>query len=162
MRYVAIEEFDDQQWHDCWRVMYDPDLAAHMGVATELVATPPTLVQFYDNITKAVQEGRFQLFAAVSDEGKYLGHAVLDKRLGEWELGVVLRDRSDWGSGIGARLAMYALRWAFEEDGAEWVVAFTQGMDLNVPRLLKRGGFRPFANMLLMDRRTFIERWGGK
>ena len=162
MRYVAIEEFDDQQWHDCWRVMYDPDLAAHMGVAAELVATPPTLVQFYQNIVAANEAGRFKLFAAIADDGSYLGHAILDKRIGEWELGAVLRDRADWGSGVGVRLALHALQWAFHEDEAEWVVAFTQGVDLNVPRILKRGGFRPFANMLIMDRRTYDERWGGK
>lgn len=157
--YIPLTDMTDAQWHDAWDTMFNPKLAAHMGVNPDIIANRPTLVQFFQNIMAAYDANKFRAWGIVRD-GEYLGHVVLDKSaIGEWEVGTSVRNPENWNSGIGVRATLHALQWAFEEDGAEWVVAYTQGEDLNVPRILKRGGFRRLANLWVMDQRTWQDRW---
>lgn len=158
MKFVPLDEMTPAQWHSAWGVMFDQFLGDHMGVDPALLAQKPTLEQFYDNIMAAHADHRFEAWAIVEGD-TYKGHTTLDRQVGEWEIGTVLADPADWNSGTGVRATLHALKWAFEEDGAEWVVAFTQGKDPNVTRILHRGGFRPLMHFHVMDRETWDARW---
>lgn len=158
MTFVPLKEMTPPQWFRAWQSMYDPAMGEHMGVDPALIAARPTLEQFYENIMRAHESGRFQAWA-IEKGGEFKGYTLLDKTVGEWEVSGVLVDPRDWGSGIGARATLHALKWAFEEDSAPWVVAFTQGKDPRVPEMLHRGGFRPLMNFHVMDAETWDARW---
>jgi RimJ/RimL family protein N-acetyltransferase len=158
LKLIPLDEMTPDLWYDAWTTMYDPGLADHMGVDPNLVRVPPTLKEFYQNIMDAHRAGRFMGWA-ITAGGVFKGHAILDKQLGEWEIGTVLVDPADWNSGLGARATLRACQWAFEEDGAEWVIAFTQGRDPKVPELLHRAGFRPFMHFHVASKDTWDARW---
>lgn len=159
MRLVPLSELSDELWEAAWRAMYDPKLGTYVGVAPELLATPPSLVDFYANLMAAHQAGVFDAWAILKDD-EFRGHVTLDKSSGEWELGCVLVRPSDWGSGLGVRAALKALKHAFVERGAKQVVAFTQGRDPHVRRILEKGGFLPVYHFWLMTDSTWRQRWG--
>jgi len=158
MKLVHLTEMTPPQWYDAWNTMFDPSLGDYMGVDPELIAAKPTLEGFYKNLLDAHAAGRFQGWGIIKD-GVYKGHVTLDKQVGEWECGVVLADPADWNRGMAIRASLHACKWAFEEDGAEWVVAFTQGKDPTIVDILHRGGFRPFINFHVMDKPTWDARW---
>jgi RimJ/RimL family protein N-acetyltransferase len=159
VKFVPITELSDKHWYQAYLTMFNPKLARHMGVDPLLIANPPSLVQFYQNLMNAHKEGRFMAWGIIRED-EYLGHTLLDKTCGEWEIGTVLKDEKLWGSGLGVRATLRALKWAFEEQDIEWVVAFTQGRDPKVPDLLRRGGFRPLFNYHVMHRDVWKQKWG--
>lgn len=158
MKLVPLDEMTPPMWFAAWNAMYDDFLGDHMGVDPALLAQKPSLEAFYENIMTAHQAGQFEAWAIVKG-GVYKGHTLLDKRVGEWEIATVLVDPDDWGSGTGVRATLHALKWAFETDEAEWVVAFTQGKDPRVVEILHRGGFRPLMNFHVLDSGTWNARW---
>jgi RimJ/RimL family protein N-acetyltransferase len=158
MKFVPLDEMTPPLWYHAWNAMFDQDLGDHMGVNPEIIASKPPLEVFYQRVMDSHAEGRFMAWAiVVGDEFK--GYTLFDKTFGEWEIGTVLIDPKDWGSGLGARATLKALRWAFEEQDIEWVVAFTQGKDPKVAELLHRGGFRPFLHFHVLDKPTWHARW---
>lgn len=160
MKFVPLTEMTDEQWYKCHLTTYNQELGYHMGVEPALIANPPKLTDFYQNITNAYDADMFRAWAILDNDDKFLGQVILDKSAtGEWEVGTVLADRSKWNSGIGTRATVHAMRHAFFEEGAEWVVAFANGRDGKVRDLLIRGGFRPLMNFLVMDKQTFKDRW---
>lgn len=158
MKLIHLNDLTFQHWQTALDTMFSPTLGEHMGVDPNIIAHRPTLEQFYANIMDAHERNAFQAWGIIH-EGKLIGYTLLDKRIGEWEIATVLSDSSLWGSSLGARATLHALQWAFEDDEAEWVVAFTQGKDPTVREMLERGGFRPLANMLVMDKATWQTRW---
>lgn len=157
MKLVPIEKLTDDQWEQAWNVMYSLKLARHMGNDTWI--QKPDLLSFYNNIMDAVEAGRFKAWGVIDEYGDYHGHTVLDKSTGEWEMGTVLANEELWSSGIGVRAAAYAMRWAFEEDGANWVIVFTNGRDPRVHSMVERAGFEKFMHFRVMSKRTWNERW---
>ena len=158
IEFVPVTEFTDKQWYDSYLLVYNKELAYHMGVEPSLIVNPPTLVQFYENITRAVDNDRFFGFAVMKDD-EHIGHVTLDNKIGEWEVGGVLRDPKMWGKGIGVKAVLHGLKWVFEEKDRDWAIAFTFGRDPKVRDMLLRGGFKPFSNFLIMDKETWLERW---
>lgn len=162
MELVHLRDLTDEQWHDVYQLMFDPRMAAQTGVNPAFIENKPSLVDFYRNLTMAFKSEKFNGWAIMRD-GIFKGYTVLDKtQFGEWEVGTILLDPDDWGGGMGVRAALQALKWAFEKDNAEWVVAKVQNQDPKVERILQRGGFRAFSNILLMDKPTWNERWKGR
>jgi RimJ/RimL family protein N-acetyltransferase len=162
LQLIHLRDLTDEQWSDVHRLMFDPRMAEHTGVSAELIAAKPDLVSFYRNIMMAHKADRFQGWAIVRGDD-FLGHAILDKSaLGEWELSCVLLDPDDWGTGIGVKAALHALNWAFEKDKTQWVYASVRNKDPKVRRILRKGGFREFSNILLMDAPTWESRWQGR
>lgn len=162
MRIVPIEELSDAHWADAHKAMYDPKLAEHMGSDPNLIRTPPSLEQFYMNVMDAVEAGKFKAWALLDDDDTYVGHTVLDKSSGEWESGTMLWNPQHWGSGLGVRATLYALRWAFETDGADWVIAFTNGVDPRVIRMHEKAGYQRFMHFWIFSRHTWETRWADK
>lgn len=159
MRLVPLGELTDAHWFEAWRTVYDPALAMEVGTNPQLIMTPPTLVEFYRNLTGAMEAGNFMGWGII-DGDRYLGHAVMDRTGGEWELGVVIPEQDDRHRGTGVRAALHALRWAFEDQGAEWVVAFVNHPHTDYVRdILTRGGFRKLMHFFVMDSATWDERW---
>jgi RimJ/RimL family protein N-acetyltransferase len=159
MRFVPLEEMTPEHWYQAWSTMYDPKTADHVGVNPEITAARPPLETFYVNIMNAHRTGIFRAWAILKDS-EFKGYTLLDKSaVGEWEVVTVLPNPADWGSGIGARATIHAVKWAFETDDANWVIAFTQGKDPKIPKILHRAGFRPFANFHVMDKETWDARW---
>ena len=158
MKLVPIEQLSDENWAQAHDTMYDPDLAAHMGSDPALLQKP-TLQEFYCNIMNAVEDGKFRAWALIASDGSYQGHAVLDKSSGEWEMGAVLKDPALWSRGYGVKAALHAMRWAFEEDHADWVIAFTHGKDPRVYDIVARGGFRPFMHFWAMPKEVWADKW---
>lgn len=161
MNFVPVQDFDDRMWYEAYLTVYNKDLAFHMGVDPSLIANPPSLVEFYENITSKVENGTAMAWG-VTRKGEYQGHVILDKSTGEWEIGTVLKNRDAWGSGMGVKATLHGLKWIFEDQGSEWAIAWTRGRDPKVPEMLKRGGFRPFMDFLVMDKPTWNERWHGR
>jgi hypothetical protein len=159
--YLPITEFSDRDWYDAYLIVYNKDLAFHMGVDPKLLANPPSLTEFYDSINGAVKNGTGYGWA-VKKGDEYTGHVILDKTTGVWEVGAVLKNPDNRHKGTGVRALMHALKWIFEEQDEEWAIAFTQGRDPKVHEMLIRGGFRPLMKFLIMDKRTWHERWAGR
>ena len=160
MKYVPLSELSDEHWYEAYLTVYDRKLAQYMGTDPRFVVNPPSLVDFYNNITAHMQNGTFMGWAIVDDDENYLGHAILDKSTGEWELGVVVPDESRRGTGIGIRAAIYAMNWAFENPECEWVIAYANHPSTDFMRkFLIRAGFRKMMNFYVIDRPTFEERW---
>ena len=158
MTFVPITEFTDRMWYDCYLIVYNKDLAFSMGVDPKLIVNPPTLPKFYDNITGAVEAGVGFGFGILDDD-ELIGHVILDKRAGEWEASVVLKDPKYWNSGVGVKAALRAGKWIFEEQDAQWAIGYTLGRDPKAKEMAIRAGFKPFMNFLVMDRKTWNERW---
>jgi RimJ/RimL family protein N-acetyltransferase len=158
MTFVPITEFTDKMWYESYLIVYNKEIAFHMGVNPQLIANPPTLTEFYDNISAAVEAGTGYGFGIIKD-GDLIGHVILDKRSGEWEVGTVLKDKKYWNSGIGARATLHALKWIFDEQEAKWAITHTFGRDPKVRDMLIRGGFKPFMSFLILDQETWKERW---
>lgn len=99
-------------------------------------------------------------WAIIDKDDEYIGHAILDKSSGEWELGVVVPDETRRGYGIGLRAAIYALNWAFKNEDTQWVVAWANhpGTDF-MRKFLTRAGFKKLMNFFVIDRPTFEKRW---
>lgn len=155
-----LSKFTDQDWYDAHRIMYDPDVNQVMG-AQEVINNPLTLVSFYEHSIRMYDRGLLQGWLIFSnDEPK--GYVVLDKRNGEWELGVAIQKEQDRNAGLGVRAGLGAMKWAFEADGSEWVTAFTQGTDTNVPRMMERMGFRRLYHIWVFDKATWDARWSGR
>ena len=159
MKLVPLDEMTPEQWYRAWSTMFNPQVAEHVGVNPAIIAARPSLEDFYQNVMAVHRAGTFEAWAILRGE-EFRGYTLLDKSaVGEWEIVTVLTDPADWGSGLGARATIKAVKWAFEVADSEWVVAFTQGRDPRVHENLVRGGFRPFANLLVLDRQTWDARW---
>lgn len=160
MRYklVPIERLTDEQWKQAWDVMYSLKLARHMGSDPAHIVKPP-LLTFYCNIMDAVEAGRFKAWALLDEHGTYLGHTVLDKSTGEWELGVVIANEELWSSGLGVKMALYGLRHVFDVEGSDWAIVFTNGRDPRVHDMVERGGFQRFMHFRIMSRETWERLW---
>lgn len=150
---------NDAQWAKAHETFYSLRLLRHMGTDPNAIPEKPTLLNFYSNIMSAIEAGKFKAWAVLDANGDYLGHSILDKTSGEWEMGAVIADENRWSSGIGVKAALTALKWAFEEDGAEWVVSFVTSTDPRVKGMVERGGFKPLFHFHVMHRDTWYEKW---
>lgn len=155
---VPIENLTDDQWRDAHDAFYSLKLARHMGTDAAQMPPKPDLLTFYSKVMDGVERGVFRAWAILRD-GKYVGHTILDKGSGEWEMGTALVDEGLWSSGIGVKAALHAMRWAFEEDNADWVIAFTNGKDPRVKEIVEKGGFRRFAHFWIMPKETWDAKW---
>ena len=159
MKLVPVERLSDQQWQAAWDMMYDLKLTRHIG--TENPQPKPPLQVFYNEMMDAVERGTLKAWGVVGEDGTYHGHTVLEKSTGEWEMGTVLGNEELWGSGIGFRAAMYALRWAFDH-GAQWALAFVRSRDPRVAEMVEKVGFKKFMHFYVLSRETWDERWASK
>jgi RimJ/RimL family protein N-acetyltransferase len=159
---VHLRDLTDEQWHNVHSLMFDPRMAEHTGVSPELIAAKPDLVTFYRNLMMAHKADRFEAWAIMRND-KFYGYTLLDKSAwGEWELGTILTDPDNWGSGVGAKAGLLAMKWAFEKDNSEWVLAFVQNRDPKVRPMLIKAGFRPLSHALVMDKPTWERKWAGR
>ena len=162
MLLVPQDEWSDTLWFEVKELIYDPALAEHLGVDPSLVPAKPDLPTFYQNYSAAHANNRAHLWAMVGAEDKFLGYAGLNKLvLGEWEISTIVADPRRRSSGLGFRAGLKTLKWAFEEDEAEWVFA-TVPPDHDVRSMAIRCGFRPFGSVVLMDRPAWNKRWAGR
>lgn len=157
--YVPLEEMTDSQWAASYTAFYSPELTEEMGGVVPDTIIP--LQDFYNKTMEQVERGLLKGWAIVDDEA-YLGHVLLVRPHGEWEVGVALVGTETRGRGLGIRATLYALRVAFEELGAEQVVAFAHGSSGEAKGYLLRGGFRPFLNFLYMPKEVWLTRWAGR
>lgn len=155
-----LKDFTDEDWYYAHQIMYDPDVMRVMG-ASEMQNNPLTLVSFYEHSIRSHARGILEGWLIIQHDER-VGYVVLDKRNGEWELGVAIHKPELRGKGVGVKAALQAVKWAFEDDGAEWVTAFTQGTDPKVPRMIERMGFRRLYHIWVMDKATWDERWSGR
>lgn len=163
MKMVPLTELTDDQWYDIKELMFDPSMGSHMGTNPQVLAAKPDLEDFYRMVKIAYETNRYNLWAITDSDGEFLGYVVLDKgTFNEWEIGAVLADPDMWSSGVGVKATLRAMKWVFEEDNAEWLLAFTQGKDPRVRNMLIKGGFRPLSNSLVMDKPTWNDRWAGR
>ena len=158
MTLVPIENLSDTQWQEALEGFYSLKLHRQMGSDPNYVPTKPDVLTFYNTVMDGVENGVYRAWAILRD-GHYVGHTILDKSSGEWEMGTALADESLWSSGYGVKAALHAMRWAFEEDGAGWVIAFTQGKDPRVKDMVERGGFKRFAHFWIMSSETWDAKW---
>lgn len=161
MQLVHLNDMTPEHWFHAWNAMYDPYLADYMGVQEELVQNKPELPDFYRNITNAHAQGKFQGWAILKDD-EFRGYTLLDKTVGEWESGTVLANQEDWSTGLGVFPTFHAWRWAFEEDGAEWVVAFTNGTDPKVMRMHEKIGYKRLLHFWVMSRDNWFDHVAAK
>ena len=154
MKLVHLKDMTPDLWYHAWNAMFDPFLGDHMGVNPQLIAAKPSIEDFYRNVLAAHEAERLEAWAIVRD-GKFVGYTTLDKSVGEWENATVLADPKLWGSGMGVYATFHAFHWAFEVDGAEWVVAFTQGKDPRVARMHEKINYRRLMNFWVLDRGTW-------
>lgn len=158
IKYVPVTEYTDKMWYESYLTTYNKDLAFHIGMEPALVANPPKLLDFYENVTRGVEQGLFYGFGIVKDD-ELIGHITLDNRIGEWELGAAIRHQEHWNHGLGVKAALHAMQWVFGEKGRDWIIAFSFGKDPNVKDMILRMGFKPFANFFVLDKETWQERW---
>jgi len=161
INFVPITDFTDKDWYEAYLVVYDKNLAYSMGVDPKLIVNAPSLTEFYDNIMSSVNKGTAHGWG-IKRGDDYLGHTILDKSSGVWEFGTVLKKEGERNKGIGARATFHAVKWIFEDQNEEWAIAFTRGKDPRVKEILLKAGFRPLMNFLIMDKRTWNERWAGR
>jgi hypothetical protein len=161
LEFLPITEFSDRDWYDAYLAAYDKNVAFEMGLDPKLIVNPPPLTEFYDSLTEAVNNNTGYGWA-IKKNGEYLGHIMVDKKHGVWEFGGSIKDPENRHKGTGVRASMHALKWIFEVQNEEWAIAFARSRDPRVKKMLLNGGFRPFMNFLVMDRRTWDERWAGR
>ena len=154
-----LNEFTDEDWFHAHQIMYDPAVNEIMG-AQEVISNPLTLVSFYEYSIRANKRGLLEGWLIFSDDAP-VGYVILDKRNGEWELGIAIQTEANRNAGIGVRAGLQAMKWAFETDGSEWVTAFSQGTDTRVPRMMERMGFRRLYHIWVMDMATWYDKWSG-
>ena len=155
-----LTDFTDEDWYHAHHIMYDEDVNREMG-AQEVLQNPLTLVSFYEHSVRSYNRGILNGWLIFSDD-EPVGYVVLDKRNGEWELGVAIQNKNNRNKGIGVRASLQAMQWAFEEDDSEWVTAYTQGTNTNVPKMMERMGFRRLYHLWVFDKATWNERWSGR
>lgn len=156
MKMVPISEITDELWYEIYLTVYSKEMAYHMGIDPRLIVNPPPLVQFYESVMAQVEKGLGYGWAMVKD-GKYIGHVIMDKRSGEWEIATAIPDASN-RRGYGVKATYHAMKWVFDEQGDGWIIAYTQGKDPKVKEMLSKVGFKPFMNFMVFDRRTWEER----
>lgn len=157
--YLPLEEMNDAQWAAAYTAFHSPELTEVMGGQVPDTILP--LQDFYNTAMDQIEHGQLKGWAIVDDEA-YLGHVLLVRPHNEWEVGVALVNGETRGRGVGIRATLYALRIAFEELGAEQVIAFAHGPDGKAKSYLTRGGFRPFLNFLYMPKEVWEQRWKGR
>lgn len=157
--YKPLKELSDEEWAEAHKAFYSLKLTRKMGGSTDYV-TPP-LQEFYNAMMDEIEAERLIGWAIIRD-GEYIGHTVLVNTPGEWEIGVALANEEDWGSGVGIRAGLYALRFAFEELGAQQVIAFAYNPDGEARGYIERVGFRPMMNFLMMPVEVWNAKWKGK
>lgn len=157
--YKPLQEMSDEEWGEAHKAFYSLKLTRKMGGPTDYVT--PSLQEFYNTMMDEFDKERLVGWAIIRD-GEYVGHTVLVCPHGEWEVGTALVDEGDWGSGLGVRATLYALRFAFEELGAQQVIAFAYNPDGESRGYLERGGFRPMMNFLMMPVEVWDARWKDK
>lgn len=157
--YIPLEEMNDTQWAAMYAASYSPELIEVMGGTVPDTVIP--LQDFYNKAMDEVEQKQLVGWAIVDDEA-YLGHMFLVRPHSEWEVGVALVDKETRGHGVGVRAGLYALRFAFEELGAEQVMAFTIAPDGKVKEYVTRMGFRPFLNFMYMPKEVWNDRWAGR
>lgn len=157
--YKPLAEMSDEEWAKAHEAFYSLKLTRKMGGNTDYVVPP--LQEFYNTMMDEIEAERLIGWAIIR-EGEYIGHTVLVKPHGAWEVGTALASEDDWGSGVGVRATLHALRHAFEELGEKQVIAFAYGKDGEARRYLERGGFRPMMNFLVMPVEVWDARWRGK
>lgn len=153
--YKPLEELSDEEWGKAHEAFYSPELTAEMGGIPQ---EPVPLQEFYNTTMDSIENGSLVAWAIIKDD-EYLGHMLLVNGSGEWEIGVALVDENRWGSGVGIRAGLYALRFAFEELGAQQVIAFALGRNPNNKAQFERIGFRPFLNFLMMPIEVYDSKW---
>lgn len=156
MEYIRFEDLTDDQWAQAHKAFYSLELTREQGGTLPDVI--PSLQEFYNTTQDVIEAGNLVGWAIVDDE-KYLGHALLVRPQGEWEVGVAVADKQDRGTGMGLRAALYALRYAFEELEAEHVVAFANNPNGVMRDILLRGGFKPLFHFLYITKEGWEERW---
>lgn len=159
IKYLPFEEMNDSQWAAMYTAAYSPELIETMGGDIPDVVLP--LQDFYNKAMDEIDAGTLKGWAIVDDEA-YLGQVLLVRPHGEWEVGVALADTETRGRGLGVRAGLYALRTAFEELGAEQVMAFTLAEDGKVKEYTERMGFRPFLHFMYMPKEVWFDRWHGR
>lgn len=155
---VPIEQLTDEQWATAHDAFYSLRMARHMGTDPAQMPPKPDLLTFYNMVMDNLEAGRFRAWVLFKD-GEYVGHTILDKGNGEWEMGTALFDEDLWHTGIGVKATLHALRWAFEEDGSDWVIAFVNSRDPRVKEVVRKGGFKPFAHFWVMSKETWDAKW---
>lgn len=158
LQYIRLEHLTDAQWADAHAGFYNLKVVREMGGE---IYTPLSLHEFYDETMTEIEEGRLVGWAIIKGD-EYLGHMMLVNKSGEWEIGVAIIDEARWGSGVGIRAGLYALRFAFEELGTKQVIAFFQGRNPDTKEQFLRIGFRPFLNFLIMPVEVYDTKWRGR
>jgi len=162
MKMVPVSDFTDVEWYHAYHIVYDRETNEVMGTNPSLYVSPPPIVTFYETATQRVAQGVLQAWLFYSVKDIPIGYVLLDKTKGEWELGIAIKDTDERSKGYGARAALRALKWAFEEEHARWVVAFTQGKDLKVPQMVKRMGFEKLYHFWVMTPEVWDATWAGR
>lgn len=160
MTVVPVNRLSAPQWADLHTAYYSPQLMEDIGIVRTLLP-PMQLVDFYRVVMEMVKTEK--VFGWVAFDGEdFLGYSLIlrNPTLGEPELITVIADE-DHRNGLGVRLSLRAVRHAFNKWKAEWCTAFVF-KDLEVVNMLKRAGFKPFSNFLVLDKATFDARWQGE
>lgn len=158
IRYIPLQEMDDSMWQEAHKAFFSLELNREMGGGgTEVLP----LQDFYNSTMDEIEAGNLVGWA-IADGEEYLGHMLLVRPQGEWEVGVALASKERRGSGIGVRACLYALRYAFEELGAQQVIAFAHNPNGVAGDMLLRGGFVSMFHFLYMNRDMWRARWGGR
>lgn len=165
MRFKHINDMTPDEWAFVYSLMFDPDMMQHTGTDLRFLDLKPDLWTYYQNVMRNFGAGTYNMWLIKDPQKRNAGYVVLDASVtGEYEVGTILADGlGNWRSGLGVRATLHAMKWVFEDADREWVYATTQGIDPSVRKMLIRGGYRPFGNVgLIMDKRTWKERWEGK
>lgn len=156
MTYIPLQDLTDEQWAQAHKAFYSLELIREMGGAVP--DRTLSLQEFYNWAHDEMEADKLHGWAIVDDE-EYLGHVLLVRPQGEWEVGVAIVDKSLRGSGVGVRAGLYALRYAFEELEAEQVVAFANNPDSGVREMLLRMDFKPMFHFLYINHDAWEVRW---
>lgn len=156
--YKLAQELSDTEWEQLYHGSYNLKVIREMGGDG---GDKPPLQDFYNEQMDRIEAGDLVAWAIRKDD-EHLGHIMLVKSSGEWEIGVAIIDDERWGSGVGIRAGLYALGFAFEELGAQQVIAFSYGRDPNTKEQFMRIGFRPLSSFLYMPVEVYDTKWRGK
>ncbi len=92
MKLLAAYKLKVNQWKQLYDITYNPELNRVLGVPSEVTLNPPTLVEFYENILNAYDDGT-GLSWVILHRDKMIGYVSLVKTFGEWEMGIALEDK---------------------------------------------------------------------